>query len=320
MRALWIVTIAIAQAGQAVGPRGAARQEMLVAEEVFKATVMSVADGDTLVVGTSNERLTLHLQGIDAPELSQAGGPESKAALSRLTLGKTVLVRVKSAVERVARVEVDGSDISATLIRRGMAWHCPRYTNDRELATAEAEARASKRGLWRAARPMPPWLHRGAGTCWEQRTGVASSREDRPDFSGAWTAISPPGRVGQQLTIRQDATTLTLRQDPQTTDLLSWSYKLDGTTSRALSSEHGPMDVVAKTRWNGRSLVLDERQWRVRGEEAINIRHVLWLDDRGFLNMEISTPRPIGEQDTTRMVLQREPPPRPPRSAAPAPR
>ena len=310
MRALWIVTIAIAQAGQVIAPRDAARQEMLVAEEVFKATVMSVQDGDSLVVKTPDERVTLHLEGVDAPELSQPGGPESKAALSALTLGKTVTVRVKSAAERVARIELEGSDVSTLLIRSGMAWHCPRYTSDRTLASAEADARASKRGLWRAVRPMPPWLHRGASTCWEERKGSAT--RDRPDFSGTWTAISPPGRAGQTLTIAQDAATLTLQQDPQASDLLSSRYRLDGTTSRAFSTEQGPIDTVARTRWNGRSLVLEERQWRVRGEEAVNIRHVLWLDDRGFLNVEVSTPRPIGEQDVTRIVLQRDAPSRQP--------
>lgn len=305
MRGLLLLMIVVAQAGESV-PRGAVRQDpTLVAEEVFKATVVSVEDGDSLVVKSPTERTTLHLQGIDAPELSQPGGRESKAALSELTLGKTVTVRLKSAAEHVARIELDASDISEVLIRQGMAWHCPRYTSDRELASAEADARVSKRGLWRAARPMPPWLHRGAGTCWEERKGSASSREKRPDFSGSWTAISPPARVGHKLTIRQDATTLTLLQEPPTFDLLSSSYKLDGTTSRAHRTEEGPVDMVAKTRWNGRSLVLDERQWRVRGHEAVNIRQVFWLDDRGFLNVEVSTPRPIGEQDMTRMVLQR---------------
>lgn len=306
MRGLLLVTIVIAQAGEFV-PRGAVRQDpTLVGEEVFKATVLSVEDGDSLVVKSTMDRATLHLQGIDAPELTQPGGPESKSALSELTLGKTVTVRLKSAAEHVARIELDGSDISEVLIRQGMAWHCPRYTNDPELARAEADARASKRGLWRAPRPMPPWLHRGAGTCWEQRKGSASSREERPDFSGTWTAISPPARVGHKLAIRQDATILTLQQEPPTFDLLSSSYKLDGTTSRAYRTEEGPVDMVAKTRWSGRSLVLDERQWRVRGQEAVNIRQVFWLDDRGFLNVEVSTPRPIGEQDMTRMVLQRE--------------
>ena len=85
------------------------------------------------------------------------------------------------------------------------------------------------------------------------------------------------------------------------------TYKLEGSTSRAVSGPHGPVDIVAKTRWNGRSLIVDERRWEVRGEEAINVRRILWLDDRGFLNLEVSSPRPIGESDSTTVVMKREP-------------
>jgi endonuclease YncB( thermonuclease family) len=172
MRVLAAVLIVLAQIGQepATGASPRFRQEpLLVAEEVFKATVTSVEDGDSLVVKAAAEQTSIHIVGVDAPEMSQPGGPEAKAFLSALVLGKPVIVRLKSTTERLATVEVDGTDVSAALIRRGMAWHCPRYTDDRELVSAEAEARAAKRGLWAAPRPTPPWLYRGAGACWQQK-------------------------------------------------------------------------------------------------------------------------------------------------------
>lgn len=299
--------LVIAQSGQAPPPNVAGRvaqEPVLVAEEVYQATVTAVEDGDSVLVKTPTEQITVHLAGADAPEMSQPGGPEAKTFLSELLLGKIVTVRLKSVTERLARIEVGGSDVSATLVRRGMAWHCPRYTDDRELTSAEADARTSKRGLWSAARPTPPWLHRGAGACWQQKKEDRTSKPDRPDFSGAWIAVSPPGEAGRKLTIRQDGVSLTMEHPPGT-GVQRVVYKLNGTTSRALATQQGPVDIVAKTRWNGRSLVVDERRWTVHGEEATNVRQILWLDDRGLLNLEVSSPRPIGESDATRLVLQR---------------
>lgn len=305
MRSFCIVIVVIAQSWQ--GPLWDVRfrrsqDQLTVVEEVFKATVTAIEDGDSVVVTTGNERSTLHLAGVDAPELSQAGGPEAKAFLSDLVLGKAVTVRLKNASERSATIELNGSDLSAALIRNGMAWHCPRFTADRELTSAEADARKAKRGLWNVARPTPPWLFRGAGACWQQqKKGVA---QDRPDFSGMWTAVSPPEQAGQKLTIKQEAASLTMER-PFEGGVHSVLYKLDGTTSRTLTMAHGPVDIVAKTRWGNRSLIIEERQWMARGEEATHLRQVLWLDERGLLNLEVSSPRPIGENDVMRLVLRR---------------
>ena len=115
-----------------------------------------------------------------------------------------------------------------------------------------------------------------------------------------------PDRAGQRLTIKQDAVSLSLEHQSGA-DFESAVYKLDGTTSRAFTTANGPADVVAKPRWVGNSLIVEERRWLVRGQEAQNRRQVLWLDDADVLNWEISTPRPIGESDTMRLVLRRAP-------------
>jgi endonuclease YncB( thermonuclease family) len=309
MVALFIVAALAQAAPPPVIRQQAAQGPVLVAEEVFPATVLAIDDGDSVVVKTTTEQVPVRVDGVDAPEMAQPGGPEAKAFLSSLLLGKTVTVRVKNHRERSARLEVDGADVSATLIRSGMAWHCPRFTNDTVLTSAEAEARAAKRGLWSAARPTPPWLYRGAGACWQEEKGTRSKARERPDFSGTWTAISPPDHVGQQVRIRQDTATLTIeRHTPQGAS--SEVFNLEGPTSRAFSTAHGPVDIVAKSRWHGNALIVDERRWMVRGEEALNVRQVLWLDDRGLLNLEVSTPRPIGETDATTLVLRKVSPPR----------
>jgi hypothetical protein len=60
----------------------------------------------------------------------------------------------------VARMYIDGKDVSLELGRAGLAWHFTRYSSDPVLADAEREARAAKRGLWVQPNPVPPWEYR----------------------------------------------------------------------------------------------------------------------------------------------------------------
>ena len=75
-------------------------------------------------------------------------------------VGKTVRVDVRGRDRNgreVARVHVDGRDLSLELLRAGFAWHYRRYSRESSLARLQAEARAARRGLWADARPVPPW-------------------------------------------------------------------------------------------------------------------------------------------------------------------
>jgi endonuclease YncB( thermonuclease family) len=159
--------VLLTQSGPAT-PNIARQGPLLVAEEVFTGAVVSVEDGDTVVVKAPVEQTTVHLAGLDAPEMSQSGGQQAKEFLTALIAGKKVTVGLTKVAERFARIELGGTDVTAMMIRAGMGWHCPRYSDDRELTQAEAEARAAKRGLWSVPQPTPPWLYRGAGACWQQ--------------------------------------------------------------------------------------------------------------------------------------------------------
>ena len=304
MLSLCTLIAILAQTTGVVPDRSRLQEPLLVAEVVFTAIVTSVDDGDSVLVKTANEEMALNLSGIDAPELSQPGGRQAQAFLSGLTLGKTVTVRLRSATDRLARLELGRADVTELAIRAGMGWHCPRYADDRDLTQAEADARAARRGLWAAPQPTPPWLHRGAGSCWQEKTKPRVSTEKRPDFSGTWTAVSPSDRAGEKLRIEQDAVSVSLWQSSDPNE--AWVYKLNGTTSRAFVTTQGPADIVAKTRWHGSVLILEERRWMVHGEEATNVRRVFWMDERGLSNVEVSSPRPIGETDAMTLVLRRD--------------
>ena len=91
----------------------------------FSAKVIAVLDGDTVLVKRANGLLKIRLAEIDAPEKAQTFGETSKRSLSEMVLGKPVKV-VSRAVDQygrmVAHLSVDGLDVNAEQIRRGMAW------------------------------------------------------------------------------------------------------------------------------------------------------------------------------------------------------
>jgi endonuclease YncB( thermonuclease family) len=104
------------------------------------------------------------LDGIDAPELKQPHGQDSKQALSALVFGKSVTIKPKTKDRygrTLARVEADGVDVSLMQAKTGMAWWYKQYSpKDMEISNAEASAKADKRGLWADPSPVAPWDYR----------------------------------------------------------------------------------------------------------------------------------------------------------------
>ncbi len=117
-----------------------------------------VQDGDTIKI--NGERI--RLEGIDAPELSQAYGRKAQEFLADIE-GKraTVIYDERDRYGRIlGTVYYLGTDLNRLMIERGFAWHYVAYSDDPELAAAEREARREKRGLWEQVSPVPPWKYR----------------------------------------------------------------------------------------------------------------------------------------------------------------
>jgi endonuclease YncB( thermonuclease family) len=135
----------------------------LTAAERFTGRVVGVSDGDTISVLHQGRAVQIRLEGIDCPEDGQAFGERAKQFTSDRVFGREVDVDVRD-VDRygrlVARVVIDGQDLSVALLRAGLAWHYTEHSTDRTLATAELEARVARRGLWEAGSPTPPWEYR----------------------------------------------------------------------------------------------------------------------------------------------------------------
>jgi endonuclease YncB( thermonuclease family) len=141
--------------------------------ETLFGAVIGVSDGDTItVLDSANLQHKIRLSGIDAPEKHQPFSARSKENLSRLVFGQKVIIEwhKRDRYKRmVGRVLVNGQDVNLEQIRAGMAWHFKRYKGEQPsmerigYASAENEARAVQRGLWRDPHPVAPWEYRRLG-------------------------------------------------------------------------------------------------------------------------------------------------------------
>jgi endonuclease YncB( thermonuclease family) len=89
------------------------------------SAVIDVHDGDTITVSKDGSPTPIRLEGIDAPELAQTFGPESRDALRILLLNKTVQVRY-SDTDKYGRIlgsvfRDDCTYVNLEQLRRGMA-------------------------------------------------------------------------------------------------------------------------------------------------------------------------------------------------------
>jgi micrococcal nuclease len=131
------------------------------ADASFTARASRIHDGDSMLVlprgGTPRE---IRLEGIDCPEHGQPFADAARDFTSAFVTGKDLAVEGSVADEYgrlIARVRVDGRDLSLALVRAGLAWHFKRYSSDLALAQAEDAARQARRGLWAQASPLAPW-------------------------------------------------------------------------------------------------------------------------------------------------------------------
>lgn len=139
------------------------------AQGVVVGRVTRIQDGDSVLVQQSERTITVRLAGIDAPELAQPFGRESREHLKACCFGQIVLVETHG-VDRHGRVlgtlDAGGMDCGLEQLRAGMAWHYRIFANEQSIelrhryTTAERDARRRAIGLWEQPEPIPPWRFR----------------------------------------------------------------------------------------------------------------------------------------------------------------
>lgn len=130
--------------------------------QLFSVKVVSISDGDTFTcINDDNLQLKIRINGIDAPEKSQAFGTKSKEYLSSLIFGKRINIDVHSKDgygRYIASVySPEGKDVALLMLHEGMAWHFTKYNDNKVYSDAENVARKAKRGLWSESLPIAPW-------------------------------------------------------------------------------------------------------------------------------------------------------------------
>jgi micrococcal nuclease len=136
---------------------------LFLTPDSFSARCIGVSDGDTIEVVREHSAIKVRLEGLDCPELGQDFSQKAKQFTSGLVFGKTVEIRPIGNDQYgrlIARVIVDGKDISEELLKAGLAWHFKKYNKDRDLAELEKKAREDRIGLWSVSNPIAPWDHR----------------------------------------------------------------------------------------------------------------------------------------------------------------
>lgn len=139
-------------------------------KETIFARVVGISDGDTItVLAEGNKRIKVRLQGIDAPERSQAFGMRSRQNLAKLIFGKNIQIKshgLDKYQRTLGTIFIDDQDVNEQMVKDGFAWFYRRYAKDltgeqaSRYEEAETEARDSKRGLWSDSNPTPPWDYR----------------------------------------------------------------------------------------------------------------------------------------------------------------
>ena len=138
-----------------------------VSAKTFIGSVARVSDGDTVRLRLDDStELKIRLSGIDAPELDQAFGKESKSRLTELVDGRTIEAQC-SKRDRYRRwlckLEWDSKDVNLNLVKDGFAWWYRYYRKDQTsedqqtYQAAEATAKKNKLGLWGDFDPVAPW-------------------------------------------------------------------------------------------------------------------------------------------------------------------
>jgi endonuclease YncB( thermonuclease family) len=131
-----------------------------------KGRVVKIVDGDTYDLLLPDGTLRIRMEGIDAPEKGMAYYHAAKNYLGALCSGKVIRAEYQK-TDRYGRCLAksylpDGTELSASMLAAGMAWHYKKYNQEAYLDRLERQARKARKGLWAESNPIAPWDYRKA--------------------------------------------------------------------------------------------------------------------------------------------------------------
>jgi endonuclease YncB( thermonuclease family) len=150
---------------------GAAGAQEAGATSVYEARVTRVFDGDTVWVQplAGGRYRKLRLDGLDAPEICQRGGTESRDALARRVLKQSVTVTERQSDDYgrgMATLQHAGDDVGGWMVASGQAWSYRWRRSLGPYAPEETLARERRLGLFaQADAEVPRSFRQRHGRC-----------------------------------------------------------------------------------------------------------------------------------------------------------
>jgi len=144
------------------------------AREVLRGSAY-VVDGDTVTIKKTQVRLF----GVDAPELNHPHGKKAKWALVSMCKGQTIRAEIVAKDDHgraVAKCYLpDGKDLSAEMVKLGLAIDWPKFSGGQYRALETSDARKK---MWLADARQKGRMH-----VWEkfEASQKARNKSERPD-------------------------------------------------------------------------------------------------------------------------------------------
>ena len=138
--------------------------------------VTRVVDGDTVwvKVGANQKPLKVRIEGIDAPEICQAGGLQAHNALKSHVLGQPVVLTSRAHDDygrTIGTLHWQGEDVGRWLVLRGHAWVYSFRHKRSPYADELAQAQNARRGVFIDVSAEEPRLFRKRhGSCYKNRS------------------------------------------------------------------------------------------------------------------------------------------------------
>jgi endonuclease YncB( thermonuclease family) len=132
--------------------------------ETISTTITNVHDGDSVRFNYNNTNVPGRLVGIDAPELKQSFGIESRDYLRSLILNKKVEINIESHKDLYDRylvtIYLGLENINRLMIENGFAWN---YFDGGKYKIYKNIAQKQSIGLWSEPNPITPSSFRKMG-------------------------------------------------------------------------------------------------------------------------------------------------------------
>lgn len=128
----------------------------------FMTEIVRVVDGDTVYIACDIGNQAVRLEHVDAPEIGSPLWRESREYIEKHWLGEGCWCTV-TGVDRYGRwigtFESDNcSQLHWELLRKGLAFHYRKYSNDQASFVMEKKAKEEQIGLWAIPNAYTNWI------------------------------------------------------------------------------------------------------------------------------------------------------------------